>query len=496
MAVALVAPSRATAQNRPPRTTVTRAANAPPGLAAIREADLRRDMQALAGDAMRGREAGTLDELRASAWLAERARAAGLEPAGDDGTFFQFWPMRRAVNSPASRASYDGTPLDLNTEAVVTPPVDATIDARILVLTPGTIPDASAARGKVLVTTLRAPSNFSGRTKRNDTFIYTLLGLFEEVGRLSKLEAAAIVVVCDSIADAGFQFPSTWMRRGEYAIDSAGTRAGPPNDAPPVILVRRAPGLRIASATRFTATLIADRFTQPSVNVIGRIRGTDPTLRDEYVLFSGHQDHDGVRFAINGDSIWNGADDNASTSVAMLAIARAWKQHPGRRSALFVWHGAEEKGLLGSKYHAAHPVVPITSIAAVVNGDMIGRNHPDTASFLGSQPPHRNSAALVRMAIDANTRVSHFVIDSLWDRPAHPEGFYFRSDHTGYAARNVPSLFFTTVLHDIYHTPFDEPSRIEYAKLTRMAKWMYATGWAVSETRERPAIDPGYKFSR
>jgi Zn-dependent M28 family amino/carboxypeptidase len=214
------------------------------------------------------------------------------------------------------------------------------------------------------------------------------------------------------------------------------------------------------------------------------------------VLFSAHQDHDGVRFPINGDSIWNGADDNASTSVALLAIARAWKQHPGRRSALFVWHGAEERGLLGSRYHSAHPVVPITSIVAVINGDMIGRNNPDTASLLGSQPPHRNSAALVRMAIDANARVSHFAIDSLWDRPTHPEGFYFRSDHTPYAVRNVPSLFFTTTLHDIYHTPFDEPSRIEYPKLTRMAKWMYATGWAVSETRERPAIDAGYKFSR
>ena len=496
LAIAIVAPLEATAQNRPPRTTVSRAADAPPSVAAIREADLRRDMEALAGDAMRGREAGTLDELRASAWLAERARAAGLEPAGEDGTYFQFWPMRRAVNSPASRASYDGTRLDLNTEAVVTPPVDATIDAPILALTAGTTPDASAARGKVLVTTLHAPSNFSGRTKRNDTFIYTLLGLFEEGARLSKLEAAAIVVVCDSIADAGFEFPFTWMRRGEYGIDSVGTRAGTPNDGPPVILVRRAPGQRIASASRFTATLIANRFTQPSVNVIGRIRGTDPTLRDEYVLFSAHQDHDGVRFPINGDSIWNGADDNASTSVALLAIARAWKQHPGRRSALFVWHGAEERGLLGSKYHAAHPVVPITSIAAVLNGDMIGRNNPDTASLLGSQPPHRNSAALVRMAIDANARVSHFAIDSLWDRPSHPEGFYFRSDHTPYAARNVPSLFFTTTLHDIYHTPFDEPSRIEYPKLTRMARWMYATGWAVSETRERPAIDPGWKFSR
>jgi len=494
VAITVVAPLRATAQDRAPRKTISPAAGAPPGLAAIREADLRRDMEALAGDAMRGREAGTLDELRASAWLAERARAAGLEPAGDDGTYFQFWPMRRAVTSPASRASYDGTRLDLDSEAVVTTPVDATIEGQVLAVATGTTPDSSAARGKVLVTTLRAPADLAGRTKRNDTFIYTLLGVFEEQRRLSKLEAAAIVVVCDSIADAGFEFPSTWWHRGEYAIDSVGARA--PNEGPPVILVRRAPGQRIASASRFTATLIADRFMQPSVNVIGRIRGTDPKLRDEYVLFSAHQDHDGVRFATRGDSIWNGADDNASTSVALLAIARAWKQHPGRRSALFVWHGAEERGLLGSRYHAAHPVVPITSIVAVVNGDMIGRNNPDTASLLGSQPPHRNSAALVRMAIDANARVSHFAIDSIWDRPAHPEGFYFRSDHVPYAARNVPSLFFTTVLHDIYHTPFDEPSRIEYPKLTRMAKWMYATGWAVSETRERPAIDPGYKFSR
>jgi hypothetical protein len=87
--------------------------------------------------------------------------------------------------------------------------------------------------------------------------------------------------------------------------------------------------------------------------------------------------------------------------------------------------------------------------------------------------------------------VSHFAIDSIWDRPAHREGFYYRSDHTPYAARNAPSLFFTTMLHGVYRTPFDEPSRREYPKHTLMVKWKYATGWAVSETRERPAIDPG-----
>jgi hypothetical protein len=397
--------------------------------------------------------------------------------------------------SPASRASYDGTRLDLDTEAVVSPPADATIDAPILALAAGTTPDVSVARGKVLVAALHAPANLSGRTKRNDTFIYTLLGMFEEVGRLSKLEAAAIVVVCHSIADAAFQFPFTWMRRGAYGVDSAGTGAGLPNDAPPVILVRREPGQRIASATRFTATLIANRFTQPSVNVVGRVRGTDPALRDEYVLFSAHQDHDGVRFPINGDSIWNGADDNASTSVALLAIARAWKQHPGRRSALFVWHGAEERGVLGSRYHAANPVVPLAQIVAVLNGVMIGRNHPDSAALLGAQPPHRNSSDLVRIALEANARVSKFAIDTVWDRPTHPEGFYFRSDHVPYAARGVPSVFYTTVLHDIYHTPFDEPSRIDYAKLTRMTKWMYATGWTVANARERPKLDPGFKLT-
>src|SRR6185436_3898972 len=126
-----------------------------------------------------------------------------------------------------------------------------------------------------------------------------------------------------------------------------------------------------------------------------------------------HQDHDGARYVVAGDSIWNGADDNASTSVALLAIARAWVKQPSKRSALFIFHGAEERGLLGSLWHVAHPVVPLTSMAAVLNGDMIGRNHPDTASLLGIQPPHRGSLELVEMALKANAATGKFVIDTL-----------------------------------------------------------------------------------
>ena len=189
---------------------------------------------------------------------------------------------------------------------------------------------------------------------------------------------------------------------------------------------------------------------------------------------------------------WNGADDNATTSVALLAIARAWKQHPGKRSALFVFHGAEERGLLGSRYHVLHPVVPLGSIVAVLNGDMLGRNSPDTAALLGSQPPHRNSAALVQMAVDANLATGRFVIDSLWDRPTHPEGWYFRSDHVPYAERGVPSLFFSSNLHSDYHTPRDEPKNIDYGKLTHITRWMYMTGWIAANAAVRPAVDPGF----
>jgi Zn-dependent M28 family amino/carboxypeptidase len=226
------------------------------------------------------------------------------------------------------------------------------------------------------------------------------------------------------------------------------------------------------------------------------VRGTDPRLRNEYVLFSSHQDHDGVRYTVAGDSIWNGADDNATTSVAMLAMARAFVKQPAKRSVLFVWHGAEERGLLGSRWHAAHPVVPLGQIAAVINGDMIGHNSPDSASLLGSQPPHRNSTALVQMALDANKLAGKFLVDSTWDRPTHPEGFYFRSDHMPYARLNVPAIYFTTTLHSDYHTPRDEAKIIDKAKLTRMAQWMYLTGWTAANAPRRPPLDPGFKLER
>jgi len=477
----------------------------PAAIAAIREADLKRDLYVMGGDAMRGREAGTLDEMRASIWSADEFEKIGLQPLGDFGSWFQWWNMRRTrIGTGSSSVHLGGRPLALWTD--VTPTTNTPGDVSGATLFVADFRDTTVdVRGRIVVTPLVPPPPATIRSTTNTPdYNYTRAALGPIGSALTRRGAAAVIVVADSVAERAFGPVAIVQARGAYDVvggaarfvrpPNPGQAAAPPAPTPvPILLVhqRELAALRTAGYTA-DIRLRAESFEYPSVNVIGVVRGTDPVLRDEYVLFSSHQDHDGVRYTVDGDSIWNGADDNATTSVALLAIARAFKRQPAKRSALFIFHGAEERGLLGSRYHAAHPVVALAQIVAVLNGDMLGRNHPDTAALLGTQPPHRNSVALVQMAIDANRATSKFVIDSLWDRPTHPEGWYFRSDHVPYAERKVPALFFSSNLHSDYHTPRDEPKTIDYAKLTRIAKWMYMTGWIAANAKERPAVDEGF----
>jgi hypothetical protein len=492
----------------------TSSARPPAAMSAIREADIKRDMYALAGDEMRGREAGTLDEMRASMWLAEEMRKIGLTPRGEGGTWFQWWNMRRTrISSVSSSVTFRGKPLALWSD--ITPTSNVATDVSGATFFVGDGRDSTIdVRGKIVVATLLPPPAASVRSTTNTYEVnYTRAAVTPMANALTRRGAAAVILVADSIGEIAFDGIAKTQIRGAYDVVGGAPRfvrnagggaggggagrggrgAGGGAAPTPVLLVHHAALADFRTDGQpIEIRLRSESFESPSVNIIGMVRGTDPTLRDEYVLFSSHQDHDGVRYTVAGDSIWNGADDNASTSVALLAIARAWVKQPSKRSALFIFHGAEERGLLGSRYYVAHPVLPLSQVAAVLNGDMIGRNNPDTAALLGSQPPHRNSIELVQMAIDANKLTGKFVIDSSWDRPTHPEGWYFRSDHVPYAERSVPSLFFSTNLHPDYHTPRDTPQGINYPKLTRMTQWMYMTGWIVADAAQRPAVDPGF----
>jgi hypothetical protein len=480
---------------------------------AIREADLRRDLYTIAGDAFRGREGGSLDELRASIWVADELRKIGLEPMGDEGSYFQWWDIRRTrvgassmvrIGDRSFRMWDDIAVASNNTSRFTAPTVwagdgrDTTIDVR----------------GKVAIAQLVPPTTRGRETSVNSPEYRYARSAMQSLGlQLTRRGAVGVVLIADSTAEIAFEGVANIASRGTYRVDAqepaaggggrgaaAGGRGGVGgNTAPaPTFLVRQREGtaLRALVGQPMEVALHLESFTYPSVNIVARVRGTDARLRDEHVLFSTHQDHDGVRYDIKGDSIWNGADDNGTGMVALLAAARAFQQQPGRRSALFVYHGAEERGLLGSNYHARKPVVPLESIVAVLNAEMMGRNHPDSASLLGIQPPHLNSADLVAHALQANAATGKFQLDSLWDRPTHPEGWYFRSDHLPYARLNVPAVMFTSNLHPQYHTPKDDPASIDYAKLLRMTQWLYLTGWQVANAPQRPRLVPGFRLER
>lgn len=462
----------------------------PPALNAIQESDLRRDLYAMAGDNMRGRRAGTLDELRAGAWVAEQARKAGLEPAGDDGTYFQFFSIRRTRVADNSRIELNGKQLALNKEVWVTSPVESTLSLPVEWL--NTMADTSRSfQGKAVAMNLRPPAILPAKGVSLWGYRYTASAVRQQANTLRAHGAACIILAADSVAESEMSFIGHNYQEGSYVLDNAAGGNQQQRNTVPVIFIRRSVASELHQLqTTITVNVRAESFLYPSVNVVASAKGSDRALNTEYVLFSGHHDHDGVGLPVAGDSIWNGADDNATVSVAMLAIARAWKARPGKRSALFVWHGAEERGLLGSRWYAEHPTVKKESIVAVLNGDMMGRNSPDSAALLGSVSPHRNSIALVNMAMQANKDVSKFkVIDTSWDDPKHPEGWYFRSDHLSYARVGIPAIFFTTLLHADYHTPKDEAQGIDIPKLARMSRWMYATGWSVSETAQRPVLD-------
>jgi len=490
------------------RPAANAAQRVPGAMRAIRESDLRRDVFAMASSTMRGREGGTLDELRASMWVAEQYRRIGLEPGGEDGSWYQWFNITRTrVSVTASRASIAGRAFAIFGDIIPlsAAPVEATGPVLWLADPTDTTVDV---RGRIIATPLRAPAPSAIRPTSYPAGIrYSNAAIAGTLARLTRRGATAILLVANAPVDSIFGAVAVMRERGDYDVDHATPRATGLSDrvaAPlalgtgptPALLLRAGMAAMLQQGADAALSVRLERFDVPSLNVIGVLRGTDPALRNEYVLYSSHQDANGVRLLVPGDSVLAGADDNASVSAAELAAARAFVAARPKRSLLFVNHGSEERGLLGSRYHSAHPVVPLAQIVAVLNGDMIGRNHPDTAALLGAQPPHRNSSELVAMALRANAATGRFVIDTLWYRPTHFEGWYFRSDHLPYARLGVPSLMYSTNLHDDYHTAGDTPERIDYAKLTRMAQWMYLTGWYAANAPRRPAVDAGFKLER
>lgn len=467
----------------------------PPALSSIKESDLKTDIFELSDAHFKGRSAGTLDELKASAWLAEKYRTIGLIPAGDDGTYLQFFNMKRNRVANTSSISINNQNLKLWTDVGVSQMAQKNISAPIVYLGNGADINLSTVDVKGKVVAIEANPKDINLNVSLPTWRYSRYILNKYGSSLISKGVEAIIFIADEYGEISWDDAAENFKRGTYDIEG-GPNASVSTTVPVLWLHSAMKQTLQKNDAQLNANIIIEQFDYPSVNIIGKIDGTDAQLAKEYLLYSGHQDAHGIRNVIKGDSICYGADDNASVDVEMLAIARAFKKNPAKRSVIFVIHGAEERGLLGSRYYSSHPTIPINSIVAVLNGDMIGRNTIDSATLLGVQPPHRNSLELVNMALDANKESTNFKLDTLWDKVNHVEGWYFRSDHLPYARLGIPALMYTTLLHPDYHTPLDNAENINLPKLKKMTDWMYRTGWKVANAPKRPATDVGFKLER
>ena len=477
--------------------------------------ELARDLRAFAADSMRGREPGTSDAMRAARFIADRLSSLGLEPVGDS-LFYQRVPMVRQVVAPTTRIAVTrnavsqelfvgGNLLPMMSLGEGQPDPRRVVDADVVFVGYAI---ASKALGRddfqsvglqdrVAVFLHGAPPGVTGALKDS---LDSDAEMSRQLARVAIQRPAAIVVLMSGDATELYRqlYPS-------LTLDVRGRLAPAPALAGvqiPMLLFglakRGSPLLppqwpaddraQFLEGSRLTADIELRRDPFIGFNVIARVPGTDPALRGTYVALGAHYDHVGILPPQHGDSIANGADDDGSGSMALLAIAKTMMHQPMRRSALFVWHVGEEKGLLGSAYFTRNPTVPLDSIVAQLNADMIGRNQADSLFVVGPRAaPNGQSRRLGEVIDSVNAKTTTpFVIDRSWDDANHPLQIYQRSDHFNYALHGIPVAFFTTGLHADYHEVSDEPQRIDYDKLARVARLMLDVAQAVGNSSIRP----------
>ncbi len=473
--------------------------------------ELRRDLYVFAADSFGGRETGTPYADKAAAWLAARLAQLRVEPGGDSGYFHRV-PMRKTVVTPgvatvgtvvAPRQLAVGRDIAFLTSLGRGAPLPKdSVDAELVFVQYGLVDTTLkrddyadlAVSGKVLVIVGTVPPNVPDAQRK---VMENPQSLFNRIGTAIARQPAGIVLLLpDSIFRmAASQFTGTQIELATGAPVQQPPRALPFIAVAPLTGSTMVPAewpadasARLPSGMRFRASYDERTTTFNGYNIVGIVRGTDPVLRNTYVAYGAHYDHVGMSTNITGDSINNGADDDGSGSVTLLAIARAWQQAPPRRSGLFVWHIGEEKGLFGSEAFTNTPTVPLDSIVAQINADMIGRNAPDSLYIVGPGAAPNGQSSVVGAVVDS---VNHagptpFIFNREWDTTTHPERIYYRSDHYNYARKGIPIVFFTTGLHPQYHQVTDEAALINYEKMARIGDLMYRVGMTLGNRPTRP----------
>lgn len=529
-----------------PPPSPSRPARVEPGRTApeITAADLTLRLGAFADDSMLGRKAGTVGNVRATDYLAAELARMGVEPAGENGTYFQTIPLgQRAIDTTA--VMNVGTQvLVLGRDYLPLPQLGA-----------WSFGMRGSLDGAVTVYGGRLGDSTGGLTAEQWTGrLVLLLPPAGQVNALAAIgQAARDYQRAAGVAFAVLDFirpeEQRFLREPQEGLgldlpdgplgmfvtqQTAATLLGMAPDTARVGQV----GAAIGGSFRFVTRPLA----HPARNVIGLVRGSDPALRHQYVAIGAHNDHVGTGDPVDHDSVWaynhvirpqgaespnrpptaeesqrirslrdslraerparvdsvfNGADDDGSGSVTVLEIAEALVHAPTkpRRSILFVWHTAEEAGLYGAAHFTDQPTVPRDSIVAQLNMDMVGRGGtgdiadggPGYMQIIGSR---RLSTELGDLVEAVNVRGGYgFRFDYAFDADGHPQNYYCRSDHYMYARYGIPIAFFSSGSHQDYHQRTDEPQYIDYDKMARFGRFIVDVARAVADLDHRVVVD-------
>jgi hypothetical protein len=501
LAATAAAPHGARAQAPAPRPAASTSPAATAAAATITPADMHARIAFLASDLMRGRNTPSPELDIVASYLVNQYELMGFRPGGEGGTFYQRYPYPRRM---------------LDTAGVHFGTVDAA--GRNVMLAYGTDFYASPAPAREGVDMNHGTLAYVGRPSAAGLppgEYHPLVPMFAIPGRYNRdwrlafnrarqqaegAGAVAMVVVLDSaFSDSTFRAQAAEARTPRRALPSehevsvfyltptaaaaVASRAGvdlarqPESPRAPVLLG----GLQ-AHFAAFAREL--DHATAP--NVVAILPGSDPALRDEYVVVSAHMDHVGVGRPVNGDSIYNGADDDASGTAGILEVAQAMASlpTPPRRSVVFLHVSGEEKGLIGSRWFSEHPTIPLGKIVADINVDMIGRNSPDSVVVIGKT--YTTLGAEVNAIRAAHPELHLEAADDIWPQ----ERFFFRSDHYNFARKEIPAIFFFSGTHADYHQPGDEVQKIDTDKAARTARLVFYLANDVANASQRPQWVP------
>ncbi len=512
-----------------------------PGIDSITQADLRADLFFLAGDAMRGRLTDTNENRATADYIRARFDRAGLKPAAGTSLFHNYNLMTATLGDGNSlgvssmggtrefKSGQDFYPQRFSASGAVTGRV---VFAGFGITAPQWNHDdyKSGVSGNIVMVLDHEPGERDPKSPFEGVVTAEPAAAWRKALAAQEKGAAAILFVSDvhnhpeptNFEQTARNFwPATPARIPNYTLAAWADRIRiPAVQISPALaqmlipsamsttleeLAKRAetPGgiTPVLMGREVTLRTAVDRHIVPDRNVLGLIEGSDPKLKDEWVLVTAHFDHDGV----NGTQILNGADDNGSGTVALLEIADAYAlaaqqgQRP-KRSVLFCAWNSEERGLLGAWAYTEFPPAPLANIAGVLNMDMIGRNEEvqvgggNRFNGLEVQTAESNANAVNMMGfarapglaaiVDAANAGIGLDIKKRYDN--NTSNLVRRSDQWPFLQRGVPALGFMTGLHPDSHTMYDRPEKINYVKMEKIARLIHQASWNLANAAARP----------